>query len=88
MHELSIAMSIVEIACDEAERQGGAPVEEVHLKLGTDSGVAPDALMFSWPLACDGTRIEGAQLMVEELPGRDLQVSAIVVLIENDSPPG
>ena len=88
MHELSIAMRIVEIASEEAGRQGGAPVEEVHLKLGRESGVVPDALLFSWPLACDGTPIEGARLLVSEQPGRDLQVSAIVVLIENDSPAG
>ena len=87
MHELSIAMSIVEIAGEEAARQGGAPVEEVHLKLGRDSGVVADALLFSWALACDGTALEGARLVVEDLPGRELQVSAIVVL-ENDSAAG
>jgi hydrogenase nickel incorporation protein HypA/HybF len=88
MHELSIAVSIVEIASEEAERQGSAPVESVHLKLGTESGVVRDALEFSWTLACDGTRVQGAQLIIEEQPGRDMQVSAIVVLVENDAPPG
>ncbi len=88
MHELSIAMSIVEIASEEAERQGDGPVESVHLKLGRESGVVRDALAFSWTLACDGTRVEGAELIVEEQPGRDLQVSAIVVLVKNDATPG
>jgi len=87
MHELSIAMSIVEIACEEAGRQGGGPVDEVHLKMGKDSGVVSDALLFSWELACEGTRAEGARLLIDQQPGRDLQVSAIVVLVDNDAAP-
>ena len=39
MHELSIAMSILDVAEEEAERQGGARVVAVHLKLGPLSGV-------------------------------------------------
>jgi hydrogenase nickel incorporation protein HypA/HybF len=38
MHELSIAMSIVELAEEEAERRG-VQVTAVHLKLGALSGV-------------------------------------------------
>ncbi len=34
MHELSIAMSILEIAGEEAERRGNAQVEAIHLKIG------------------------------------------------------
>jgi hydrogenase nickel incorporation protein HypA/HybF len=39
MHELSIAMSIVDMAQEEAERHGGAQVQAVHLKLGRLTGV-------------------------------------------------
>ena len=88
MHELSIAMSIVEAACEEAERQGNPPVEEVRLRIGSQAGVVQDALLFSWPLACEGTRIEGASLVVEEAAGRELEVTGIVVLTENDPAPG
>jgi hydrogenase nickel incorporation protein HypA/HybF len=88
MHELSIAMSIVEIACEEAGRQGGGPLEEVHLLMGKDSGVVADALLFSWDLVCEGTSAQGAKLVIEEQPGRELQVSAIVVLVEHDATPG
>jgi Zn finger protein HypA/HybF involved in hydrogenase expression len=34
MHELSIAMSIVDMAQEEAERQGNAQVQFVYLRLG------------------------------------------------------
>jgi hydrogenase nickel incorporation protein HypA/HybF len=68
MHELSIAMSIVDIAVEAAEKNGGGRVQSLYLKLGTLSGVANDALLFSWELACAGTPIEGSRLMIEEVP--------------------
>jgi hydrogenase nickel incorporation protein HypA/HybF len=77
MHELSIAMSIVEVASEEAERQGGARVGAVHLKLGKLSGVVREALLFSWDLACDETPIAGAKLAIEECGGADLEVTAL-----------
>jgi hydrogenase nickel incorporation protein HypA/HybF len=77
MHELSIAMSIVEIASEEAQRQGCARVEAVHLKLGTLSGVVKEALLFSWDLASDGSPIAGAKLAIEEVRGTGLEVTAL-----------
>ena len=44
MHELSIAMSIVELAEEEAERRG-VHINAVHLKLGALSGVVKEALL-------------------------------------------
>ena len=55
MHELSIAMSIIEGASQEALKRGGAQVHAVHLKLGALSGVVKDAPLFSYGLACEGT---------------------------------
>ncbi len=68
MHELSIALSIVEGATEEAQKHGGAKVEAVHLKLGQLSGVVKDALLFSYDLACEGTLLEGSRLVIEEIP--------------------
>ncbi|HMK22877.1 MAG TPA: hydrogenase maturation nickel metallochaperone HypA, partial [Terriglobales bacterium] len=69
MHELSIAMSLVEIAGEEAERQGGR-VAAVHLKLGAQSSVVKDALFASYEMACEGTPLAGSRLVVEDVPGR------------------
>jgi hydrogenase nickel incorporation protein HypA/HybF len=68
MHELSIALNIVEIACEESQRRGNARISAVYLKLGALSGVVKDALLFSWELACDGTPLAGARLDIEEIP--------------------
>lgn len=78
MHELSIALSIIEGAEEEVERQGGGHVYAVHLKLGPLSGVFKDALLFSWDLACEGTTLEGASLIVDDtVSGAELEVSAL-----------
>jgi hydrogenase nickel incorporation protein HypA/HybF len=67
MHELSIAMSIVEVAQEEAQ-QRGVHVSAVHLKLGAMSGVVKEALLSSYEIACFGTPLEGSQLIVEDVP--------------------
>jgi hydrogenase nickel incorporation protein HypA/HybF len=70
VHELSIALSIVEGAEEEVSRQGGGRVCAVHLKLGPLAGVVREALLFSFELACQGTCLEGSKLMIEEVPIR------------------
>lgn len=70
VHELSIALSIVEGAEEEITRQGGGRVCAVHLKLGPLSGVVKEALLFSYELACEGTALQGSSLLIEEVPIR------------------
>lgn len=67
MHELSIAISMVEMASAEAA-QRGAQINAVHLRLGPLSGVVKEALLFSWDIACADTPLAGARLVVEEVP--------------------
>src|ERR1700684_3114120 len=68
MHELSIAMSIVEMAQEELDRQGSVRVHAVHLRLGLLSGVVKQALLSSYEMACHATPLEGSQLLIEEVP--------------------
>jgi len=67
MHELSIAMSIVDLALEEA-RGRAVIVDAVYLDLGPLSGVVADALRFSWEIACQDTPLEGTRLMIREIP--------------------
>lgn len=67
MHELSIAMGIVDAALEEAQ-QLGVRVSAVHLRLGALSGVVKDALLFSYEVACQDTPLEGSHLIVEDVP--------------------
>lgn len=68
MHELSIAVSLVEAAEEEAAKHGAAGVSAVHLRLGALSGVAKEALLFSYELATEGTSLAGSKLLIEDSP--------------------
>ena len=67
MHELSIAMSIIDLVLEEG-RERSVIIDAIHLDLGPLSGVVADALHFSWEIACQGTPLEGARLEIREMP--------------------
>ena len=66
MHELSIALAILDLAAEEAGRRGGRVVA-VHLRLGPLSGVVKEALVSAYDLAREATP-SAAALVVEEVP--------------------
>lgn len=68
MHELSIAMSMVEMATEECQRLGAGRVTALHLKVGLLSGVVKEALLFSYEVSCAGTPLQGSKLVIEDVP--------------------
>jgi hydrogenase nickel incorporation protein HypA/HybF len=68
MHELSIALSILDLAAEEVERRGGGGVAAIHLRLGPLSGVVPEALRSAYELAREQSSTPSAVLVVEEVP--------------------
>ena len=68
MHELSVAVQLVEIASEKAAALGNVQVEAVYVRLGPFSGVVKDALSFCFDGAARGTAIEGARLEIEDVP--------------------
>ena len=72
MHELSIAMRIVdiaaEIAAEETAPGKGARVVAVHLTLGPLSGVVTEALASAFEFARADSPLESARLVIEETP--------------------
>jgi hydrogenase nickel incorporation protein HypA/HybF len=67
MHELGIAQSVVELACEHAH---GARVTRIVLVVGRLSAVLPDAVRFCFDLCTEGTLAEGAELIIIESTGR------------------
>jgi len=67
MHELSIAMSILDMAEEEAGRRS-AEVDAIHVKLGALSGVVKEALLSAYDLARQETPLMDARLLIEEVP--------------------
>ena len=68
MHELTVAMNILEMTAEQSERLGGARVEAVHLRLGALSGVVKEALVSAFDLARKTTPFASTQLVIEEIP--------------------
>jgi hydrogenase nickel incorporation protein HypA/HybF len=75
MHELSIALSIIDGALEELSRQHAAHVSAVYLRLGRLSGVDKDALLFSYSAACQDTPLAGSQLIIEDVDVKVLCLS-------------
>ena len=67
MHELSIALSLIDLATEESERLHGR-VTALHLKVGAMSGVVPEALESSYGLATENTPLAGSRLVFEAVP--------------------
>ena len=67
MHELSIAMSILDMAEEEAGRRT-AEVDVIHVKLGALSGVMKEALLSAYELARTETTLNAAKLLIDEVP--------------------
>lgn len=82
MHELSIALSIVDGVLEEAERRGTGPVETVHLRVGRLSGVDKDALLFSYRVACENTALADSRLVIEDV---DVQIYCPACLAERST---
>ncbi|USQ86641.1 hydrogenase maturation nickel metallochaperone HypA [Streptomyces phaeoluteigriseus] len=71
MHEMSVALAVVDQVTEAATRAGDVTaVRSVRLQVGELAGVVPEALAFSFELACAGTLLEGAELVTEAVPGR------------------
>ncbi|MBE3551854.1 hydrogenase maturation nickel metallochaperone HypA [Kyrpidia tusciae] len=68
MHELSIAHSLAELALEEAEKLGVRRLRAVYLRLGVLSGIVKEALQFCFDVVVQDTPMEGAELIIEDVP--------------------
>lgn len=70
MHEMSVAMSLLELAEDAARGQGCSRLERVRVEYGALAGIMPEALQFCFEALTRGTAHEGARLELVCLPLR------------------
>lgn len=69
MHEMGIALEIIDIVRDSLPvDKPEVRVERVYLKLGKLSAVVADSLLFCFEVAVKDTPVDGAQLVIEEIP--------------------
>jgi hydrogenase nickel incorporation protein HypA/HybF len=69
MHEMSLAISIVELVSARAQAAGGRRITSVELEAGKLSGVMVEALVFCFDAAARNTPAEGARLEIREVEG-------------------
>jgi hydrogenase nickel incorporation protein HypA/HybF len=67
MHEASIAISLLETVSDLCRQEGYTAIETVRLKVGKSAGILPDALLFAFDAAKEGTIAREAQLIIESV---------------------
>ncbi len=70
MHELSVVMSIIDIAEAYAGKAGSDRVDEIELDIGTLSGVDMDALDFAWTEAVKTTLLSRAVRRINRIAAR------------------
>ena len=69
MHEMGIAMQIVEISAASIPADlAGAQVERVNVKIGKLSAVVPESLRFCFQIVSQDTPLGNATLIIEEIP--------------------
>ena len=67
MHEVGLMQNALEIAFKAAEDKGASRVTSMGLRIGSLSGVVPDAMRFAFEAMTPGTIAEGAELRIEEI---------------------
>ena len=72
MHELSLAGSVLKIVEDAAAREPFRRVKRLQLEAGALAGVEVQALRFALEAIAPGTLLAGAQIDIDEPPGRAL----------------
>lgn len=70
MHEVSLMAQTLAIACDRAQTSGATQIHRLKVRVGTLSGVVPEALAFAFDVVAKETIAERAKLEIETVLAR------------------
>lgn len=70
MHEVGIIESTLDVIRREARAHDATGIARVVLRIGTLSGVEPEALRFAFEACSPGTIADGAELEIQSVPAR------------------
>jgi hydrogenase nickel incorporation protein HypA/HybF len=85
MHELSIALSLIDGVCEELPKLGAdVRLRGIHLRVGRLSGVVTEALTFAYEVAAADSAIAGIPLIIEESDGPELELMGLEVVDDAD----
>lgn len=69
MHELSIVMSIIDIATKQLQGTDATEIEEIELEIGSLSGVEEKSFDFAWNQAVKNTPLHNSIRVVNKIEG-------------------
>ena len=70
MHEMTIAMNIVDIICQKANEEKAVKVNSVELVIGNLSGIMIDSLEFCFEAAFKNTIADGSELKIDKIEAK------------------
>ena len=70
MHEFSFAYNIFKVAEATALKYNAKKISEVYLEIGELTLIVPELLKQSFKMATSGSIAEGAELVIEVIPGK------------------
>ena len=70
MHELSIAIRVIDLATGHLRAADGGRVVSIRLRVGRLAGVVPESLRTALGIAAQGTALEAAVVEIEDVPVR------------------
>ncbi|MGH9466742.1 MAG: hydrogenase maturation nickel metallochaperone HypA [Terriglobales bacterium] len=79
MHELSLALSLLDGIEQECRDRALPRVRAVHLRIGAQAGVSVEALRFAYEVASADTSLADSRLVVEPAAGRELEMIGLEV---------
>jgi len=85
VHEAKLCLSLLRMAGEAARREGAARIVGVTVAVGAWSGVAAEALRCAFPVCARGTLAEGATLVIEPAPGRELVLRDVEIVGSDES---
>lgn len=68
MHEVSIALSIMDIIVKKCREESCNKIDSVRLKIGKAAGVMPDALLFAFDNIKTDTIAKDAEMIIDIIP--------------------
>lgn len=75
MHEFSLAVEVIKLAQQEAEKNKARSVSEITIEVGNMSGVEADPFESALGLLCEGSILENARLNILRIRGKGICIS-------------
>ncbi len=70
MHEMSVALNIIDIATEQATKENAAKILEVELDIGTLSGIELESMQFALDISVKGTLLENSKIKINKIKAR------------------